>query len=52
MKKMQVTAQVPAKDDKPQLGPATIEVDVPETLKEAEAMFGPDPVVSNALANW
>ena len=51
MKKMQVTARVPAKDDAPEKV-ATIEVDAPETAEEAVQMFGGEAVNSNAIANW
>ncbi len=50
-KTQEVTAKVPAKDDKPELS-ATVKINVPETLEEAGKMFSPDAVLSNALANW
>lgn len=58
MKKLTVEAQVPEKKDatgkvtQKQLGPVTLTVDAPESAKEAEAVFGGEAVLSNALANW
>lgn len=51
MKKMEVNATVPAKDDKPELS-ATILVDAPETAKEGIEVVGDEPIITNALANW
>ena len=52
MKKVTITAKVPAKDDQPELGPASVEVDFPETLDEAKQMYGEEAVLSNAFAGW
>lgn len=54
MKKMEVTAQVPANEAKgtPQLGPATVVVNCGENAKEMVEMFGDEAVASNAEANW
>ena len=52
MKDFTVEAKVSAKGDKPALGPASLTVKAPETIEEAIQMFGKDPVLSNAIANW
>lgn len=52
MEKLQVTATVPAKDDKPQIGPFTITVDTGSDANELIAMFGPEAVKTNAENNW
>lgn len=54
MKDLAVTAKVPAnaKNNTPQLGPATVTVKAPESIDEAVKMFGGEAVLSNALANW
>lgn len=58
MKKITIEAQVPEKKDasgtitQKQLGPVSLSVDWAESLKEAEAMFGAEALLTNALANW
>ena len=58
MEKKQVTAEVPERKDaegnttQAKLGPIAVEVDYPETLEEAEQLFGAEPILSNAFANW
>ena len=51
MIKRQVTATVPAKDDKPALT-ATITINDGETAAEQIQMFGDEAVKSNASSNW
>ena len=51
MKKITISAKVPAKDGNPELT-ASITVDAPETAKEAIEVCGDEAVLSNALANW
>ena len=58
MEKKQITAEVPERKNaegeiaQAKLGPVTVEVDYPETMEEAEQLFGAEPVLSNAFANW
>ena len=58
MEKKQVTAEVPERKDgegnitQAKLGPIMVEVDYPETLEEAQEVFGAEPILSNAFANW
>lgn len=51
MEKLQVTAMVPAKDDKPQIGPFTIEIDTGSTAAEDIELYGDQVVKSNFDAN-
>ena len=54
----EITAQVPEKKNaegelvQQALGPATIFVDYPETLQEAEEWAGGEAILSNAFANF
>jgi hypothetical protein len=50
MKDMQITAKSNA--GKPDEKVGSIVVKAPENLDEAREMFGPDPILSNAMANW
>ena len=51
MKDFTVEAKVPGKDGAPDQT-AQVTVKVPETLEEANQMFGGPAVLSNAIANW
>jgi hypothetical protein len=57
-KKLTIAAMIPEKKDasgkvtQKQLGPVNIVVDTAENIKEAEAMFGGEAILSNAEANW
>ena len=52
--KRTITATVPANPDKgiPEELQASVEVDAPETGKEAIEMFGDEAVLTNSMANW
>lgn len=50
--KMQVTAQVPGKGDKPGLGPCTVTVTTGKDATEMIKLFGAEAVKTNAEANW
>ncbi len=47
-----VTAKVPAKDGKPELGPVSITVNSGSTAKEMIEMFGDEAVRSQAQGAW
>lgn len=49
---MTVTAKVPAKDGKPEIGPYSITVQSGATAAEMIEMFGDSAVKSNADSNW
>lgn len=54
MKKVEITATVPANPDKgiPKELSGTIQVDYPESGKELLEAYGDEAVLSNAFANW